>query len=141
MRVTSRGVLHDVGMLGGVWTLSDALRSPLLVLTLLGCSVCSDSPEKPTAGSECVQGSSWMLAEMGVLGVLLGTIGTVAERPRVMRTLGDASESRRLLENAFGSAFGAFCAISEGTVGPRASTVDARALLLPDDVSTPRSWS
>ena len=114
-------------MLGGVWTDSDAPRSPLLVLTSLGCSVRSDSSEKPTAGSERVCGISCALAGTGVLGGLLGTMGTVAERPGATRTLVGVSELLILLENAFGSAFGAFCAMSEGPVGPRAFTVDAGA--------------
>ena len=127
MRVTSRGVLHDVGMLGGVWTDSDAPRSPLLASAVQGSSARSDSSEKPPAGSERVCGISCALAGTGVLGGLLGTMGTVAERPGAVRTLVGVSELLRLLEDEFGSSFGAFCAISEGAVGPRASTVDAGA--------------
>ena len=62
---------------------------------------------------------------MGVFGGLLGTMGTVAEGPGVMQTLKGVLRLLRLLENEFGSAFGVFCAISEGVVGPQASTVDA----------------
>ena len=127
MRVTSWDVLHGFGVLGVVWLDSDALRSPLLVLTLLGGSVRSASPEKLTAGSERVWGISCALVRPRVFGELLGKLGAGAERPGVTRTLGEASESRRLLENAFGSAFGAFCVTSEGAVGPQTSTVDAGA--------------
>ena len=75
MRVTSRGVLHVFGTLGSVWIDSDAPRSPLHVSTLLGSSVRSDSPEELTAGSGCVLGVSWMLAEVWTLGGMLGTRG------------------------------------------------------------------
>ena len=58
MRAMSRGVLHVFGTLGGVWTDSDAPRSPLPVSTLLGSPVRSDSPEEPIAGSGRVLGVS-----------------------------------------------------------------------------------
>ena len=127
MGIMVRGLLHGFGTLEGVRTVSDASRSPLLVLTLLGCTARSDSSEKPTDGSGRVLGVFWALSGTGALDRLLGAMGAGAKRPEVTEMLGGASEPRRLLENVFGSAFGAFCANSEGAVGPRASTVDAGA--------------